>query len=201
MGNSKESNRKREGTFPICGKEHWLLFSMLFYSAHSSSNGRSGCSERWEGCKCLRPANDLQLPLRSGNSYLVAMGLLHPFFCILCFFSWRKRFQKYLCHCIMECKKLVLPGFLSLHTGLYYKALCACSSSLCAVWVACLTCPFDGHHQSQRGQWSMDFLILLLLFKGTSFYFDHPTFIWVKSERLLLQLASSKPLAPLTLLQ
>ena len=129
MGNSEESNRKREGTFPICGKEHWLLFSMLFYSAHSSSNGRSGCSERWEGCKCLRPANDLQLPLRSGNRYLVAMGLLHPFFCILCFFSWRKRFQKYLCHCIMECKKLVLPGFLSLHTGLYYKAGCACSSS------------------------------------------------------------------------
>ena len=31
----------------------------------------------------------------------------------------------------------------------------------------------------------MDFLILLLLFKGTFFSFDHPTFIWVKSESSL----------------
>ena len=46
-----------------------------------------------------------------------------------------------------------------------------------------LTCPFDGHHQSRRGQWSMDFLILLLLFKGTFFSFDHPTFIWVAGEK------------------
>ena len=133
MGNSKESNRKREGTFPICGKEHWLLFSMLFYSAHSSSNGRSGCSERWEGCKCLRPANDLQLPLRSGNRYLVATGLLHPFFCILCFFL-KKKVPEVSLSLYNGMQKARFAGiFVFTHWSLLQSTVCLLLFSVCCV--------------------------------------------------------------------
>ena len=50
--------------------------------------------------------------------------------------------QRYLCLNIMDCK--------ARFAGIFVFTLLQSSVS------GLLTCPFDGHHQSQRGQWSMD---------------------------------------------